>query len=74
MASSANTSEPRKRPVQEQRPSSGTPQAELPGVLLGSPQQIAHTLLRYREEFGTSYISVIEPHVKTFAEVIPLLR
>ena len=48
--------------------------AELPGVLVGSPQQIADTLLRYREEFGISYIGVLEDHMRTFAEVIPLLR
>ncbi|AWS40339.1 TIGR03621 family F420-dependent LLM class oxidoreductase [Streptosporangium sp. 'caverna'] len=48
--------------------------AELPGVLVGSPRQIADTLLRYREEFGISYISVLEGHMRTFAEVIPLLR
>jgi probable F420-dependent oxidoreductase len=48
--------------------------AGLPGVLVGSPRQIADTLLRYREEFGISYISVLEAHMKTFAEVIPLLR
>ncbi|MFI7617308.1 TIGR03621 family F420-dependent LLM class oxidoreductase [Nonomuraea terrae] len=48
--------------------------AELPGVLVGSPRQIADTLLRYRDEFGISYVSVLEDHMKTFAEVIPLLR
>jgi probable F420-dependent oxidoreductase len=48
--------------------------AELPGVLLGSPRQIADTLLRYREEYGITYISVLEDHMRTFAEVIPLLR
>ncbi|MEV6904057.1 TIGR03621 family F420-dependent LLM class oxidoreductase [Amycolatopsis sp. NPDC051372] len=46
----------------------------LPGVLVGSPREIADRLLRYREEFGTSYISVLEPHMTTFAEVIKLLR
>lgn len=48
--------------------------AELPGVLVGSPRQIADTLLRYREEFGISYVGVLEDHMKAFAEVIPLLR
>ena len=48
--------------------------AELPGVLVGSPRQIADTLLRYREEFGISYVSVLEDHMNAFAEVIPLLR
>jgi probable F420-dependent oxidoreductase len=44
------------------------------GMLVGSPEQIADTLFRYREEFGLSYISVLEEHMRTFAEVIPLLR
>jgi probable F420-dependent oxidoreductase len=48
--------------------------AELPGVLAGSPAQIAERLLRYREEYGLSYISVLEPHLAVFAKVIPLLR
>jgi probable F420-dependent oxidoreductase len=48
--------------------------AELPGVLVGSPRQIADTLLRYREEFGISYIGVLKDHMRAFAEVIPLLR
>jgi probable F420-dependent oxidoreductase len=48
--------------------------AELPGVLVGSPRQIADTLLRYREELGISYVSVLEDHMRMFAEVIPLLR
>ena len=48
--------------------------AQLPGVLVGSPRQIADTLLRYRDEFGISYVSVLEDHMRMFAEVIPLLR
>ncbi|MYS23763.1 probable F420-dependent oxidoreductase, MSMEG_2516 family [Streptomyces sp. DvalAA-14] len=47
---------------------------ELPGVLVGSPQEIADRLLRYREQFGVSYISVLEPHMAAFAEVIKHLR
>lgn len=47
---------------------------QLPGVLVGSPGEIADRLLRYREEFGTSYISVLEPHLAAFAEVIKHLR
>jgi probable F420-dependent oxidoreductase len=48
--------------------------ADLPGVLIGSPRQIAEKLLRYREELGISYFSVMEDHMRAFAEVIPLLR
>lgn len=48
--------------------------AQLPGVLVGSAGEIAEGLLRYRDEFGISYISVLEPHMSAFAEVIALLR
>lgn len=47
---------------------------QLPGVLVGSPGEIAEQLLQYREEFGVSYISVLEPHMAAFAEVIKHLR
>ncbi|MFC4030057.1 TIGR03621 family F420-dependent LLM class oxidoreductase [Streptomyces polygonati] len=47
---------------------------QLPGVLVGSPWEIADRLLRYREEFGVSYVSVLEPHMAAFAEVIKHLR
>ncbi|WP_326835808.1 TIGR03621 family F420-dependent LLM class oxidoreductase [Amycolatopsis rhabdoformis] len=42
----------------------------LPGVLVGSPRRIAERLEHYRETFGTTYISVLEPHLAAFAEVI----
>jgi len=45
-----------------------------PGVLVGSPAEIADRLRRYREQHGVSYISVLEPHLDAFAEVIALLR
>jgi probable F420-dependent oxidoreductase len=48
--------------------------AEQPGILVGSARQIADTLLRYRDEWGISYIGVLQDHMKAFAEVIPLLR
>ncbi|HEY6492891.1 MAG TPA: TIGR03621 family F420-dependent LLM class oxidoreductase [Trebonia sp.] len=59
------------------RNASGLPDellVQLPGVLLGSPREIADRLLSYRETFGTSYISVLEPHMAAFAEVIKHLR
>jgi probable F420-dependent oxidoreductase len=46
----------------------------LPGVLVGSEREIADTLMRYREELGITYISVLQPHMAAFAKVIPLLR
>ncbi|GIF76513.1 TIGR03621 family F420-dependent LLM class oxidoreductase [Asanoa siamensis] len=56
---------------------SGRPAEELvdlPGVLVGSPRQIADKLGHYRDTYGISYVSVLEPHMHLFAEVIPLLR
>ncbi|HUN33490.1 MAG TPA: TIGR03621 family F420-dependent LLM class oxidoreductase [Trebonia sp.] len=47
---------------------------QVPGVLVGEPAELADRLLRYRETFGTSYISVLEPHMAEFAEVIKHLR
>jgi probable F420-dependent oxidoreductase len=47
---------------------------ELPGVLVGPPQAIADRLLHYREAYGISYISVLEPHMRAFARVIALMR
>lgn len=46
----------------------------LPGVLVGSPSEIADRLRRFRDELGISYISVLEPHMAAFAEVIKHLR
>jgi probable F420-dependent oxidoreductase len=48
--------------------------AGLPAVLVGSPHQIAERLLRYREDYGVSYVSVLEDHADAFGEVIALLR
>ncbi|GAA1315837.1 TIGR03621 family F420-dependent LLM class oxidoreductase [Pseudonocardia xinjiangensis] len=59
------------------RQASGLPEdqiTQLPGVLIGSPAEVADRLRRYREEFGLSYISVLEPHMAAFAEVIKHLR
>jgi probable F420-dependent oxidoreductase len=59
------------------RQASGLPDDQLhqlPGVLTGSPQQIAERLQHYREEFGLTYISVLEPHMTAFADVIKHLR
>jgi len=47
---------------------------QVPGVLVGSPRELADRLLRYREAFGISYVSVLEPHMAAFAEVISRLR
>lgn len=46
----------------------------LPGVLVGSARSIADELLGYRETHGISYLSVLEPAMGDFAEVIKLLR
>jgi probable F420-dependent oxidoreductase len=47
---------------------------QLPGVLVGAPEEIADRLQRYRDEYGVNYISVLEPHLAAFAEVIKHLR
>jgi probable F420-dependent oxidoreductase len=47
---------------------------QLPGVLVGAPDEIADRLQRYREQYGITYISVLEPHMAAFAEVMKHLR
>jgi len=46
----------------------------LPSVLCGPEQEIADRLRRYRDEYGITYYSVLEPHMAAFARIIPLLR
>ena len=46
----------------------------LPGVLVGSAEQLAEVLLRYREKYGLTYFGVLEPHMTDFAKVIDRLR
>ncbi|MFE2228292.1 TIGR03621 family F420-dependent LLM class oxidoreductase [Streptomyces kronopolitis] len=46
---------------------------ELPTVLLGSPEEIAATLITRRERYGISSICVHEPAMAAFAPVIALL-
>jgi probable F420-dependent oxidoreductase len=45
----------------------------LPGVLIGSAEQVTETLLRYREKYGLTYFGVPEPHMNDFAKVIDRL-
>lgn len=45
-----------------------------PGVLSGSPQAMAETLTRYRDELGITYFTVMPKHVDGFAQVVALLR
>ncbi|WIX76605.1 hypothetical protein QRX50_34810 [Amycolatopsis carbonis] len=40
---------------------------------IGPAHEIAEKLLRYREIHGITYISVLEPALTEFAEVIKLL-
>ncbi|MGP3937979.1 TIGR03621 family F420-dependent LLM class oxidoreductase [Nonomuraea sp. KM88] len=46
---------------------------ELPGVLIGSPEQIAEQVLTRQERFGFGYFTVQEAALEAFAKVIPLL-
>lgn len=46
----------------------------LPGVLIGTEQEVADTLLRYRDTLGLTYFGVLEPHMVDFAKIISRLR
>jgi probable F420-dependent oxidoreductase len=46
----------------------------LPGVLAGSPREIADTLRRYRDTYGLTYFTVQEHHAEGFSKVIEQLR
>ncbi|WP_040803904.1 TIGR03621 family F420-dependent LLM class oxidoreductase [Nocardia concava] len=46
----------------------------VPGVLHGTPDQIADTLHRYRETFGITYFTIPGHCAQAFAKVIPHLR
>lgn len=53
------------------------PDAELlalPGVLAGSPRDIAESIRGYRNRCGVTYITVMEFHAEQFAKVIAELR
>jgi alkanesulfonate monooxygenase SsuD/methylene tetrahydromethanopterin reductase-like flavin-dependent oxidoreductase (luciferase family) len=47
---------------------------ELPAALIGSPRGIADRLLGLREQFGFSYLTVLEQNLTKLAPVIELLR
>jgi probable F420-dependent oxidoreductase len=46
----------------------------LPGVLQGSPGDIANTLCDYRDRYGVTYITVMEFHAEHFAKVMAELQ
>lgn len=46
----------------------------LPNLLAGSADEIAETLHRYRDTYGLTYFSVLEPHMTDFAKIITRLR
>jgi probable F420-dependent oxidoreductase len=46
----------------------------MPGVLTGSPGDIADTLRGYRETYGLTYLTVQDHHADSFAKVIAELR
>jgi hypothetical protein len=48
--------------------------ADVPTILFGPPRRIAEDLEQLRVELGCSYITVAEPAMDAFAEVIDLLR
>lgn len=47
---------------------------DVPVLLVGTARQVADQLRAQRERFGFSYLTVLEPDLETFAEVIELLR
>jgi probable F420-dependent oxidoreductase len=47
---------------------------ELPGVLAGSPREIADTLREYRSHYGITYFTTFLHHAEHFAKVIGELR
>jgi probable F420-dependent oxidoreductase len=46
----------------------------LPGVLVGSEQQVAEKVQHYRERYGINYFGIMEDSMRAFAKVIPHLR
>ncbi|NLU69865.1 TIGR03621 family F420-dependent LLM class oxidoreductase [Streptomyces sp. HNM0574] len=47
---------------------------EHPALLAGTPHEVAHQLHVFRERFGFSYITVLEPFLEPFGEVVRELR
>ncbi len=47
---------------------------KLPGVLCGSPRDIADTLRSHRDNYGLTYFTVQEYHAESFSKVIAELR
>ncbi|MFE0108224.1 TIGR03621 family F420-dependent LLM class oxidoreductase [Amycolatopsis sp. NPDC059019] len=48
--------------------------ADVPTVLVGTPEQIAEQLVAMRARFGFSYVSVLERHAARLAPVLELVR
>jgi probable F420-dependent oxidoreductase len=48
--------------------------AEVPGLLVGTAQQIADKLKHNRERYGVSYITVLDHSLQAMAPIIELLR
>lgn len=48
--------------------------AELPSLLIGTPEECADTLRRRRKSLGLSYYTVLEPEMEAFAPIIDALR
>ncbi|NNH69077.1 TIGR03621 family F420-dependent LLM class oxidoreductase [Nocardia uniformis] len=46
---------------------------DIPTLLVGTPTQMAETLRERREQYGFSYITVLEPNLEKFAPVLELL-
>lgn len=45
-----------------------------PSILVGTPQQMADSLREYRDRYGITYFTIIEPFMDAFAPVVEILK
>lgn len=55
-------------------PSGSSAIEEIPTLLVGTPTDMANTLRDRREQYGFSYITVLEPNMDNFAPILALLK
>lgn len=48
--------------------------AAAPSILFGTTHEIADTIREYRERYGITYFTMLEPDMAAFAPVIELLK
>jgi probable F420-dependent oxidoreductase len=63
------------RPLLEQAPHLSVEQVlDLPVGLVGTPDRITEQVLERRDRYGFTYLTVLEPHMEAFGQVIERLR